>query len=46
MWEARFHARFEPEFDVLPASVQDGFFAQAKLLEHFGPQVGRPRVDT
>lgn len=26
--------------------VQDELLAQAKLLETFGPQLGRPRVDT
>ena len=45
-WEVRFHDEFEPEFDALPEDVQDEALAQAKLLEQFGPQVGRPRVDT
>lgn len=46
MWEVRFHAKFEPEFDGLPTRVREELLAQANLLERFGPQLGRPRVDT
>ncbi len=45
-WPVSFHAEFEPEFDTLPEAVQDELLAHAKLLERFGPQLGRPRVDT
>ncbi len=45
-WDVLFHVEFEPEFDALPADVQDELLAQSKLLQHFGPQLGRPRVDT
>ena len=45
-WEVRFHEEFDPEFDDLPEEVQDELLAHAKLLEQFGPQLGRPRVDT
>jgi hypothetical protein len=45
-WTILFHEDFEPEFDALPEEVQDELLAHAKLLEHFGPQLGRPRVDT
>lgn len=45
-WEVRFHEEFDPEFDHLPEDVQDELLAHAKLLEQFGPQLGRPRVDT
>ena len=45
-WEVSFHDEFDPEFDLLPSAVQDELFAHAKLLEQFGPQLGRPRVDT
>jgi len=41
-----FHEKFEPEFDALPLDVADELFAQAKLLAHFRPQLGRSRVDT
>jgi len=45
-WVVRFAAAFEPEFAVLPEAVRLELLAQAKVLEHFGPQAGRPRVDT
>ncbi|MCY4548477.1 MAG: type II toxin-antitoxin system RelE/ParE family toxin [Defluviicoccus sp.] len=35
-----------PEFRSLHRHVQDEVYAIAHLLEHFGPQLGRPRVDT
>ena len=31
---------------ALDEAVQDELLAHAKLLEQFGPQLGRPRVDT
>lgn len=45
-WEVEFHRDFDPEFDALPEEVQDTLRAHALLLEQFGPQLGRPRVDT
>jgi hypothetical protein len=45
-WSVGFLAEFEAEFDELSDSVQDELLAQAKLLEQFGPSLGRPRVDT
>jgi hypothetical protein len=45
-WIVLFHEDFEPEFNALPEEVQDEMLAHAKLLEQFGPQLGRPRVDT
>lgn len=45
-WEVLLHKDFEPEVDVLPEDVQDELLAHAKLLQQFGPQLGRPRVDT
>jgi hypothetical protein len=45
-WEVRFHEDFDPEFDALPGDVQSELLALALLLEQFGPQLGRPRVDT
>jgi len=45
-WTVRFHEAFEPEFDCLPEGVQDEMLAHARLLEQFGPTLGRPRVDT
>lgn len=45
-WEVLFHEEFELEFDGLPEDVQDELLANAKLLEQFGPHLGRPRADT
>lgn len=45
-WLVLIHDAFEPEFDNLPEAVQDEILAHAKLLERFGPLLGRPRVDT
>ncbi len=45
-WTVEFHDDFEPEFDNLPEEVQDELLAQATSLEKFGPQLGRPKVDT
>jgi hypothetical protein len=45
-WEVEFHQDFDPEFDKLPGQVQNELLAHARLLEQFGPQLGRPRVDT
>ena len=35
-----------PEFHDLHTHVQDEIYAIARLLEQFGPQMGRPRADT
>ena len=45
-WTVRFADEFDPEFAELSLPVQDELLAQAKVLEQFGPQAGRPRVDT
>lgn len=45
-WQVLFHEEFDPEFDALPEDVQDELLAHARLLQQFGPQLGRPRVDT
>lgn len=37
---------FEPEFYALPESVRTEILALSRLLQQFGPQLGRPRVDT
>ena len=46
VWEVIFHPDFDPEFDTLVPVVQDELLAHAKLLEAFGPTLGRPRADT
>jgi hypothetical protein len=45
-WTAELADEFEPEFDELEQHVQDELLAQAALLQRFGPDLGRPRVDT
>ena len=45
-WDVELGDEFEPEFYALPEDVQDEILAHARLLQEFGPQLGRPRVDT
>ena len=45
-WEILFEPDFEAEFAAFSQEVRLELLAQAKLLEAFGPQLGRPRVDT
>ena len=45
-WLVLFHGEFEPEFDELPSAVQEELLARAGLLQKFGPELGRPSVDT
>jgi len=37
---------FKPEFDALAQDVRREILALARVLQEFGPQLGRPRVDT
>lgn len=45
-WRVEFHDDFFKEFQALHEDVQDSLVAKAKLLEAFGPKMGRPHVDT
>jgi hypothetical protein len=45
-WTVLLADEFEPEFLALPNKVQDELLAMTRLLQEFGPQLGRPRVDT
>lgn len=45
-WDVLFDEAFDPEFDELPEAVQDELLAHARLLNQFGPQLGRPHADT
>ncbi len=45
-WAVLFHDEFAVEFVDLPDAVKDELLAQAKVLETFGPALGRPRADT
>jgi hypothetical protein len=44
-WTVVLADEFE-EFDALPPDVQDELLSRLKLLEQFGPHMGRPNVDT
>jgi hypothetical protein len=46
VWLVKFYDLFEAEFDEFPEGVQDELLAHTKLLEQFGPTLGRPHVDT
>jgi hypothetical protein len=46
MWEVVFHEEFDEEFKVLDAVLQDELLAHAILVREFGPNLGRPTVDT
>lgn len=45
-WIVELGDEFEPEFADLPNEVQDELLARTRLLQQFGPQLGRPTVDT
>lgn len=45
-WTVLFHNDFEAEFSLLDEYLQDELLAHATLLAEFGPNLGRPTVDT
>src|SRR5438477_1318869 len=45
-WIVIFHEGFDAEFQALDEALQDELLAHAKLLESYGPDLGRPVVDT
>jgi hypothetical protein len=45
-WIVLFHEDFHAEFSVLDDDLQDELLAHARLLAEFGPNLGRPTVDT
>jgi hypothetical protein len=45
-WIVEIGGEFEPEFDDLHEDVRTEALALARLLQQFGPELGRPRVDT
>lgn len=45
-WTVKLYDKFSEEFDGLNKEVQEELLAHALLLEEFGPQLGRPTVDT
>ena len=45
-WIVEIGEEYEPEFYDLHEDVQSEILALTRLLQQFGPQLGRPRVDT
>ena len=45
-WVVEIGDEFEPEFFALQEDVRTEILALALFLQQFGPQLGRPRVDT
>ena len=45
-WTVEVGDEFEPEFNHLHEDVRSEILALSRLLQQFGPQLGRPRVDT
>jgi hypothetical protein len=46
MWIVEIGDEFVPEFSELDEQVRTEILAHSRLLQQFGPQLGRPRVDT
>lgn len=46
IWLVEIGDEFDPEFDALHPDVRTEILALARLLQKFGPQLRRPRVDT
>ncbi len=45
-WTVVFHPEFDAEFRSFDEALQDELLAHAKLLQDYGPHLGRPTVDT
>jgi len=45
-WIVEIGDEFEPEFDALHEDVRTEILALSRVLQQFGPKLGRPRVDT
>lgn len=45
-WTVLFHDAFDAEFQALSEGLQDELLAHARLLGEFGPNLGRPTVDS
>jgi hypothetical protein len=44
-WNVEIADELEAEWNQFPFDVQDEILAHGRLLEQFGPRLGRPRVD-
>ncbi len=45
-WKVEFDDAFEREFAAFAEDVRDGLLVAGRLLAEYGPQLGRPHVDT
>lgn len=45
-WAVIFEDEFDAEFQGMPEGLQDEILAHALLLKDYGPNLGRPTVDT
>jgi len=45
-WNILFHDDFHAEFQAMGSTLQDELLAHARLIQEFGPHLGRPTVDT
>ena len=45
-WGVIFEDEFDAEFQEIPEGLQDEILAHALLLRDYGPNLGRPTVDT
>ncbi len=45
-WVVEIGDEFESEFDALHEDVRTEILALSRVLQQFGPKLGRPRVDT
>jgi hypothetical protein len=45
-WKVLFHDSFYAEFCEYSEAIQNNIVEHAKMIEAFGPQLGRPYVDT
>ena len=45
-WTVEIGDEFEPEFNELHEDVRTEILALSRVLQLFGPRLGRPRVDT
>lgn len=46
MWQVITTERFDVWFSIQPEPLQDEILAVFRILSEFGPQLGRPYVDT
>jgi len=45
-WSIEFQHDFEVEFDAMDNGLQEALLGRLLVLAEFGPELGRPKVDT